>query len=108
MNFFSILLEKNRFGLIHEIVTAFKKIADEFQGQSEAEIQTAFTLDHEVEKTIVSKLEKMAGHKITVRKMVDRNLLGGVIVRIRNKVIDGSVRHQIDLMKKDLTSIKTI
>ncbi len=108
INFFSLLLEKKRFYLIHEIAIAFKKISDDFQGQSVAEIKTAVPLDHPTEKMIVAQLEKLAGYHITVKKVVDPKLLGGVAVRVRNRIIDGSVRHELDRMKKVLTQIKTV
>ena len=108
LNFFSVLFEKNRFYLIHEIAVYFKKIADEAQGQGLAEIRSATPLDPDQEKRILNRLEKMAGTKITVRNIVDTSLIGGVVVKIRNKVIDDSVRTKIQNIKKELTKIQSI
>ena len=108
MNFFTILFEKNRFYLIHEIALYFKKIADEAQGQGVAEIHSAAVLKPEAQKQIVNRLEKMAGYTITVKNVVDPSLIGGVLVRVRNKVIDDSVKNKIHLIKKELTKIQSI
>ena len=102
LNFFMVLLEKNRFHLIHEITLEFKRIADEAQGQGVAEIHTAVPLDPKTETEIVSRLEKIAGYKITVKREINPSLLGGVAVRVKNKIIDGSLRHRLDAMKKEL------
>ncbi len=108
LNFLTILFEKNRFHLIHEITSSFKRIADEARGQGVAEIHTAVPLDSRSEGFIVSRLEAMAGYKITVKKEVDPRLVGGVVVKIRNKVIDGSVKHELESMKKELTGTRSI
>lgn len=108
LNFYTILFEKNRFHLIHEITANFKRIADEAQGQGVAEIKSAVPLTAETESQIVSRLEKMAGYKIKVKKEVDPRLIGGVVLRVRNQVIDGSIKNKLDALKKELTKIGTI
>ncbi len=108
LNFFTILFQKNRFHLIHEITVSFKRIADEAEGRGVAEIRSARTLDSKFEAMIVSRLEKIAGYRIQVKKEVDPKLIGGVFVKVRNKVIDGSVKHKIDSLKKELTKIRAV
>lgn len=108
LNFFTILLQKGRFHLIHEITAAFRRIADADRGLGTAEIRMAFPLAAEAERRIVSRLEKIAGYKIKVKKELDPSLLGGLVVKIRNKVLDGSVQHQIRQLKKELTEIRTV
>ena len=108
LDFYTILFKKNRFNLIHEISVCFKRIADEAQGQGVAEIRSASPLAAAHETQIVSRLEKIAGYKITVKKEVDPSLVGGVIVKIKNKIIDGSIQFQISEIKKELTKIRSI
>ena len=107
-NFLMVLLEKKRFHLIHEILQEFKRIVDEKRGMGTAEIKTAVPLEPHREREMVSQLEKIAGYKIRVKKEVDPALVGGVVVKIRNKILDGSVKHRIDLLKKELTRIRTV
>ncbi len=109
LNFFMILFRKNRFNLIHEIAVSFKRIADEAQGQGVAEITTAAPLGKHEEERIVERLEKMAGYKIAVKKKeIDPSLIGGLLVRVKNRVIDGSVKHQVDILRKELIRIRHI
>lgn len=107
LNFLTLLLEKNRFDLIHEITENFKRIADEAQGEGTAEITSAVALNEKTEKLIVSRLEKMAGYKINVKKEVDPALIGGVVVKIKNKIWDGSVKGRIQKLRKQLLKIRT-
>ena len=108
LNFFTILFEKNRFYLIHDIAVYFKKIADEAQGQGIAEVHSARPITADSERQIVSRLEKLAGYKIAVKNVIDPSLIGGVVVKMRNKVIDDSVKNKIQLMKKELTKVQSI
>ena len=102
LDFYTVLLEKNRFFLIHEITASFKRIADEAKGQGTAEIRSAVPLESGQESRIVERLEQIAGYKITVKKEVDPSLIGGVVVKIKNRIIDGSVKNSINLLKKQL------
>ena len=108
LNFFTVLFQKRRFTLIHEIAVSFKRIADEAQGQGLAEIRTARPLDPKFEAGIVSSLKTIAGYEIAVKKELDPGLIGGVWVRVKNKIIDGSVRHKIDSLKKELTKTRAV
>ena len=108
LNFFTLLLEKGRFHLIHEITVSFKRIADEAQGQGTAELHSASPLKTEAERHIVERLERIAGYKIRVKRIVDPSLIGGVVVKVRNKVIDGSVKNKIQQIRKELTKIQSI
>lgn len=104
----SVMFEKGRFLLIHDIAESYKRISDLAQGEGLAEITTAVALDPAKEKELAARLEKISSSKLVLKKTVDPSLLGGVIVKIRNKVFDGSVRGSLDRMKKELTHLKTV
>lgn len=108
LDFFTLLFEKDRFALIHNIAVEFKRISDEAQGRGTAEIVSAAPLKPEKEAVIVAGLEKLAGYKIELSKKLDPALVGGVVVRYKNKIIDGSVHHKIQMMKQELTRSGTI
>jgi len=106
LDFFTVLFEKNRFGLIHEISLEFLRISDEDKGQGVAEIRSAVPLNAAQESKIVGRLEQIAGYKIMVKKEVDPSLVGGVVVKIKNKIIDGSVQFKINSLKKELSQVR--
>ena len=108
LDFYTVLLDKDRFPLVHEIAVSFKRIADEAKGQGSAQVRSAMALTPQQEAAIVGRLEAMAGYRIAIRKEVDPLLIGGAVVQIRNKVIDGSVRRRIDELKKELSKIHGI
>lgn len=108
LDFFTVLFRKNRFVLIHEITASFRRIADEAKGQGTAEIRTAAPLDPALETAIVSRLEKIAGARIAAKKELDPALLGGVVIKIKNKIIDGSVKTRIENLRKELVKKRTV
>jgi F-type H+-transporting ATPase subunit delta len=108
VNFFCVLFESRRFALIREITRSFKKIADAARGVGPARIWSAVPLDAASESKIVTRLEKIAGYKIIVEKIVDPALVGGIKVKIRNKVLDGSLKNKIELMKKELMATRSV
>ena len=100
--FFSLLLQKNRFGLLHEIALAFKNMEDDEGHEGVVEIRTVAPLDGEHEKTILRHLEKIMGYRLSAEKKLDPALLGGVYVKFKNRILDGSVRNQLNVIKKKL------
>ena len=108
IRFLLLLFAKGRFYLIHDIAVHFRKVADESQGQGVVEIRSAMPLKPEHQAAIVSRIEKISGKKMTVHAQVDESLIGGVVVKIGNKVIDDSTRTKIGNFKKELTKIQSI
>lgn len=108
LNFLAVLLEKGRFVLLHEITESFKRIADKARGIGMAQVRSAVPLDPRAEALITARLEKIAGYRIRVEKMVDPKLIGGVSVKIRNKILDGTVQHRLQEFRKELTKIRNV
>ena len=108
LDFFKLLFKKHRFYLIHDIADSFKRIADVSQGQAVAELHSASMLKPEAARLIVERLERKAGVKITAKNLVDPSLIGGVVVKMNNKVIDGSVSNSLRQIKKALTKSQSI
>jgi F-type H+-transporting ATPase subunit delta len=108
LNFFSVLFEKNRFNLIHDIVEWYQRAVDAHHGIGEAEIRSATPLSADTEKTLVSGLERLAGYKVAVKKEVDPSLIGGIRIKIGHKILDGSVQHQLNRLKEELRTANVI
>lgn len=108
VKFVLLLFRKNRFYLIHDVARHFRKIADESQGQGVVEISSATPMDQAQRAAIVLRIERLSGKKMVVRSDVDASLLGGVIVKIGNRVIDDSVKTKISNFKKELTKVQSI
>jgi len=106
-SFVELLFRNGRFGILHDVAAVYKRISDEAQGQATVTIRSAAPISSEDERRIVSNVERIGGFKAEVKKEVDPALIGGVVVRFNNKVLDGSVKNRISLIKKELTQKRT-
>jgi F-type H+-transporting ATPase subunit delta len=99
---FNLLIEKNRVIHLKDINTFYKALIDENANVARAQLTTAVELDDAAVGEIAQTLEKMTGKKIIVELQHDPDLIGGVVARIGDLVLDGSVRTQLLNIKESL------
>jgi len=99
---FNLLIEKNRVIHLKDINTYYKALIDENANVARAQLTTAVELDDAAVAEIAQTLEKMTGKKIIVELQHDPDLIGGVVARIGDLVLDGSVRTQLLNIKESL------
>ena len=101
-NFLNLLLDKNRIGAINDISEYFSTLTDEASNIARADIITARPLKDEALKKIEKSLEDLTTKKIQSNVMEDEDLIGGVMVKIGDLVLDGSVKAQLEGLKESL------
>ena len=102
IKFLGQLIEKRFFGFLPNIFKAYKNIACAKGGISRASVKTANTLTSQATEKFVSAVQKIAGTKADIEFLEDPALLGGVVVKIDNKVYDGSIKREMELLKERL------
>ncbi len=101
--FVELLAAKNQLAKAEKIVKEFEKIWNEKNGVVEAEIFSAKTLDKPTIKLLKNYVIKLSGAKeIMVDEKVDKGLLGGVVIRYGDKVLDGSLKGSLHDLKSSL------
>ena len=95
-NFVQVLVEAERILLAPEIAELFERLKAEAEGSAKVELLTAFELSDEDQKRIGSALEKYFNRRVSMSVQVDDSLIGGVIVRSGDQVMDASVRGQLE------------
>lgn len=103
MNFLLLLTDKSRIGIFNEIYEIFTGLKNEEQGILIADVTTAFPLTKDQEKKLGLKLAEVTKKKIQIRKHEDKSILGGVIVRVGDKRIDGSAAGRLQALKSTLS-----
>lgn len=101
-NFLKLLIQNNRLTLLPEIAKQFEELKANDEGYISVEVVTAFPFAKEDEKNFANKLEKTLSKKIHMNMAVDKSLIGGVLVRAGDRVIDGSIRGQLQNLQKAL------
>jgi F-type H+-transporting ATPase subunit delta len=101
-NLVHLLIEKGCFSLISGIYSEFRLMLDNYKGIEKAEVITAVQLDEKEISKLAEQLGAMSGKKVTMSVRVDPQIIGGIIVRIGGKIIDGSTRGQLAALKNEL------
>jgi F-type H+-transporting ATPase subunit delta len=99
LSFLLILIEKDRILYIREKLNEMEKIHLERENTIIAAVKTAVPLLESEAEILKNNLEKKYDKKIIMTTEVDKNILGGVFVRVGNDVIDGTVKSRLDEMK---------
>lgn len=97
-----LLGDRNRLRYLASIVSTFRDLADAQLGQVRAQVTTAVPLDAAAERAIADKLAAATRTKVLIERQVDPALLGGVIARVGSFVFDGSIRSQLEAMRREL------
>jgi F-type H+-transporting ATPase subunit delta len=97
-----VLIDKGRQTILSALVSDYVKIANEALGQASATIYSAFTLTEAQQAEIASHFSKVTGKTIRVATVVEPKLLGGIQVRIGDRLYDGSLAGKLDRLSKAL------
>ncbi len=95
-NFLNLLLDKDRIGAMEAITDHYLRLVDEVSDIARAEIITARPLKEEALVRIEKSLEGLTSKKIKSEVREDRGLIGGIVVKIGDLVLDGSVKAQLE------------
>jgi F-type H+-transporting ATPase subunit delta len=97
-----LMIEKNRLGIIPEVRNYYRRLLDDLANISRAKVTSATALSGEVVTAIKASLEKVTGRTIIVETEEDPELIGGVVARVGDLVLDGSVRTQLANIRHNL------
>ena len=100
--FLLFLFDKGRIGFLGNINEFFQRFADELKGVARASLVSATELSSEAVDKIRTALSQRTGKDIILEVEQDPNLIGGIVTRIGDLVLDGSVRTQLLNMRQSL------
>jgi len=100
--FLQLLNEKGRLGQLEQIVDAYRELTDELEGRVRASVIAAEFLSSEAQEKIRAALGKITGKDVIMEIETDESLIGGVVARVGGRLLDGSVRTQLDAMEERL------
>lgn len=103
LNFLCLLIDKNREEYLPDIFHVYKSLADVSRNIVYAQVRTAAQLADKDYQELEAKLSAMTGKNVRLKVQIDPSLIGGLVVKIGDKVFDGSVVKRLAIMKKRLT-----
>jgi F-type H+-transporting ATPase subunit delta len=101
-NLVRLLIERSRTGVLGELLEAYDTLADRDSGVVRAEVVTAVPVDAELEKRIARVLGEKLGAAVQTQVRQDPDILGGLIIRIGDRVIDNSLRTHLEQLRSAL------
>lgn len=101
-NTLQVLIDKGRINIVSVLANDYVKIANEAQGQSNATVYTAFALSESQLADIASYFKKITGKTLRLETVIEPKLLGGIQVRIGDRLYDGSLAGKLERLAKSL------
>lgn len=102
-NFVDFIIKNNDYGRINEIVSEFSKIWDENNGNLSVNLTSAHKLEDETKNIIINYLENKTGFSnINFTESIEADIMGGVILRYGDKIIDGSIKNNLNNLKNKI------
>lgn len=102
MNFLMLLVDKKRIGVFNEIYDLFTSLKNKAQGILVADVTSAFPLNKKQQDALIKKLASLTGRKIQIRTHKDTSIIGGLILKIGDKRIDGSVAGRLNGLRSSM------
>ena len=103
VNFLELLAERHRMPALPRIRRAFEALWAEERKLLPVSVTAAVELDDELVKSIGERIEEQTGRTVELSSQVDPDVLGGLIVRVGNMVLDASVRNRLEQIRKQVT-----
>jgi len=100
----TLLAERGHAGSLGDVARTFREIAESERGVVVAEVTTAIALDDALRASLSDKLAASLGRPVSLREQVDPALIGGVVIKVAGRVLDGSVASQLSGMRRALAT----
>jgi len=102
LHFFDLLLEKDRLALLDTIQQEYQALVEEQQGLARAEVTTAVPLPGDLADALRERLQQITGKTVILTDRVDPAVIGGVCVKMGDRVIDGTIRTNLARLRARL------
>ena len=101
-NFLRLLNERKRLALLPQIIDVFQALVDDEKGVASAQVVTAVEMNDDERNAIARRLSQLTGKQVQVEAHTDPEMLGGMVARIGDRLIDGSTRNKLIALKRQL------
>ena len=101
-NFLEALIERHRMPAIFRIRTRFEKLWDEANRLLPVEVTSAIALDPAMVQSIGERIGSRTGQQVELSSKVDPEILGGIVLRVGNFILDASIRNRLNQLRKQV------
>jgi len=101
-NFLNLLVEKKRAAILPEVAEEFQAMVDSEKNVSHGSVVSAIELSDALQDKVRAALEKLTGKKVELTTIVDPSIIGGIIAKVGDLELDGSIRTQLAGLKDSI------
>jgi F-type H+-transporting ATPase subunit delta len=102
LNFLELLVEKHRMPAIHRIRREYDTLWEKENKLLPVQVTSAVALDESTLKGIGESVGQQTGRKVELTSEVDPNVLGGIVLRVGNSILDASIRNRLEQLRKQV------
>jgi F-type H+-transporting ATPase subunit delta len=106
VRFLHLLVEKKRILYIKDIADEYHQLYEEHKGILEARVITAIPLDETMERKVIDKLKAETQKDVRIVSSVEPGIIGGMIIHLEDKIIDGSIRFRLETLRRELDEVR--
>jgi len=103
VNFASLLVARGRRRLAGQIAEEYQRLVDAFHGIEHAQVTTAVPLESKDRERLSERLGKLVGKRVVLEARVEPGIIGGLVARVGDRLVDGSTRTRLELLRKSLS-----
>jgi F-type H+-transporting ATPase subunit delta len=103
VNFLELLLEKHRMPAIFRIRRQFEELWRQENKLLPVHVTSAVELDEETVRKIGEEIGEQTGRKVDLTSRVDPDILGGIVLRVGNSILDASIRNRLEQLRKQVS-----
>jgi F-type H+-transporting ATPase subunit delta len=102
LSFFELLVEKHRMPVIFRIRRDYDQLWERENKLLPVEITSAVELDDEIARRIGDQIGEQTGQRVELTKTVDPDIIGGLVLRVGNSILDASIRNRLETLRKNV------
>ncbi len=100
----NLLVDKKRISLLNEVAVQYIRLHEEYKGERVAYVTTAVPMTSALENKLLKQVEKITGDKVTLENQVDKDILGGFVLRVGDLQYNASIANKLDKIKREFTN----
>jgi F-type H+-transporting ATPase subunit delta len=102
VNFLELLIEKHRMPVLFRIRRQFDVLYDRAHRRLPVHVTSAVQLDEGVVRELERRIQEQTGQNVQLESLVDEKILGGIVLRVGNSILDASIRHRLEQLRREV------
>ena len=100
LNFLKLLTQKKRISKIESCIEEYSKLLNDYERTTVAKVKSAVSLSEEEKQRLTEKISRLTGKKVRLELSIDEELIGGIVIEVDGKILDGSIKQKLRDIKE--------